>query len=68
MARRVLIDGIDTLLIDPRSTTGQPDGWGWDWERWRLPHAQQHQTPDQRTHGGLLFPGQPDQGVMRTAG
>jgi len=39
MARRVLIDGIDTLLIDPRSTTGQPDGWGWDWERWRRrPH------------------------------
>jgi len=35
MARRVLVDGIDTLLIDPRSTTGQPDGWGWDWERWR---------------------------------
>jgi hypothetical protein len=38
-ARRLLIDGIDTLLIDPRSTTGQPDGWGWDWEAWRAPKA-----------------------------
>ena len=33
--RRLLVDGIDTGLIDPRSTNGQPDGWGWDWERWR---------------------------------
>lgn len=33
--RRLLIDGIDSLLIEPRATTGQPDGWGWDWERWR---------------------------------
>ena len=30
-------DGIETLLIDPRPTLGQPDGWGWDWERWRRP-------------------------------
>lgn len=35
--RRLLVDGIDTLLIDPRSTNGQPDGWGWDWERWCRP-------------------------------
>jgi len=33
--RRLLVDGADTLAIDPRSTEGQPDGWGWDWERWR---------------------------------
>ena len=34
-ARRVLVDGIDPLASDPRATDGQPDGWGWDWERWR---------------------------------
>jgi hypothetical protein len=33
--RRLLIDGVDSLAIDPRSTSGQPDGWGWDWERWK---------------------------------
>lgn len=32
--RRLLVDGIDSLLIEPRATTGQPDGWGWDWDRW----------------------------------
>jgi hypothetical protein len=34
LSRRLLMDGVDTLAIDPRSTSGQPDGWGWDWERW----------------------------------
>lgn len=33
-ARRILVDGIDTWLVEPRSTVSQPDGWGWDWERW----------------------------------
>lgn len=33
--RRLIVDGIDSLAIDPRATTGQPDGWGWDWEAWR---------------------------------
>ncbi len=35
--RALLIDGIDDRLIDPRSTSGQPDGWGWDWDRWQRP-------------------------------
>jgi hypothetical protein len=34
MTRCILVDGVDSLAIDPRATAGQPDGWGWDWERW----------------------------------
>lgn len=33
--RQLLVDGVDVSAIDPRSTSAQPDGWGWDWERWR---------------------------------
>jgi len=37
LSRQLLIDGVDDSLIEPRSTTGQPDGWGWDWEAWHRP-------------------------------
>jgi hypothetical protein len=33
--RHLFCDGIDSFGSDPESTNGQPDGWGWDWERWR---------------------------------
>jgi len=35
--RRLLVDGIDDdiRLTEPDATAGQPDGYGWDWDRWR---------------------------------
>lgn len=35
--RQLTVDGIDddTLLIEPDVTSSQPDGYGWDWDRWR---------------------------------
>jgi hypothetical protein len=37
--RRLLVDGADSLDNDQRSTEAQPDGWGWDWDRWARPRA-----------------------------
>jgi hypothetical protein len=41
--RRLIVDGVESLVvIDPPALperlpqeAAQPDGWGWDWERWR---------------------------------